>query len=72
MWSFPIFPRLMFIRHIQNPKLQAPNNKQIPMTEIQNPKKFWSFGNCNLEFIWDLDIGIWSFKGQEDPEINSG
>jgi hypothetical protein len=48
-------------------KSQAPNSKQAPITEIRNlfltgsgiPKRsFWSFGNWNLGFIWDLEFEI--------------
>jgi hypothetical protein len=33
---------------VKNPKFQAPNFKQITMTEIQNPKKLV------FDLIWDL------------------
>ena len=45
---------------IKNPKLQAPNYKQIPMTKIQNFKRFgyWilEFGYCLELVICDLEF----------------
>jgi len=41
-------------------KFQAPNNKQIPITEIQMTEipGFWSFGHSNFEFVWNLEFVI--------------
>jgi hypothetical protein len=44
-----------------NPKHQASNKHQIPSTEPQTFGmalflRFWF-----LEFIWDLEFGIWNF-----------
>ena len=45
-----------------NPKSQAPNHKQYPMTKIQMSKtrKFWilKIGIWNLFGIWNLVLGI--------------
>jgi hypothetical protein len=44
---------------IPNLKLQISNNFQFPKSKT---KKFWSFENWDLGFVWDLEIGIWDFK----------
>src|SRR3989344_4816218 len=43
---------------VENSKHQIPNHK----FEIQNLKRFWSFGHCILEFICNLYFVIWNFK----------
>ncbi len=50
-------------------KFQAPSSKQIPMTEIQNPKqdqrpadRVWALRILNFGFVWDLGFGIWNFE----------
>jgi hypothetical protein len=43
-------------------KFQVPNNKQISITPIRNPK-LSSFGHWSLEFGICLGFEIWDFKG---------
>src|SRR5437870_2400716 len=51
------------------------NKQQIPRSNIQHPEKLQIsnsktqelinvFGAWNLELLWILDVGGWSFKGQ--------
>jgi hypothetical protein len=53
----------------QNPKVQTPNPKEIPIGKSKNPKEtrrrflffpLWRFGS--LDFPWDLELGIWDFS----------
>ena len=46
---------------IPNPKSQINPKHQIPMT--QTGKSVWNLADWNLEFAWDLVLGIWNFQG---------
>ena len=49
--------------HVKNSNIQIPNNSQYP--NINDPNKVvLSFGIWDLRFIWNLDIGIWKFRGK--------
>ncbi|MGH8648339.1 MAG: hypothetical protein ACREUP_03390, partial [Burkholderiales bacterium] len=50
----------------QNSKVQIPKPKQAPnsndqMTDIVDSCRYliWSIGVLDLEFVWDLVLGIW-------------
>jgi hypothetical protein len=45
-----------------NPKHQIPNSKQIQNPKFQTARPGASvsvIGALNLEFVWDLELGIW-------------
>jgi hypothetical protein len=46
---------------IPNPKSQNPNNIELPKFKTAR-ERFWSFGNWNFGFVWDLAVGIWNFR----------
>jgi hypothetical protein len=48
-------------------KHQIPSTKSQTSTNTQNPndpneQRVLKFGNWNLGFVWDLDIGIWNLE----------
>jgi hypothetical protein len=45
-----------------NPKLQIPNNNQIPKTKIPKRAATVPFEIWNLKVPWDLGFGIWDFR----------
>jgi hypothetical protein len=53
-------------------KFQAPNPKSQIISNDRNPNiqilLLGSFGNWNLGFVWDLDIGIWDLSGYLDKQ----
>src|SRR5438094_952292 len=47
----------------RNSKSQAPSSKKIPNSKSQprtTPER--SFGAWDLEIVWSLELGIWSFS----------
>jgi hypothetical protein len=48
-----------------------------PSTKLQAPEKdqisnFKNFGDWLLEFLWSLDVGVWSFCVPTCPAENGG
>jgi hypothetical protein len=50
-------------------KLQAPSSKEAPNPKPQIPKKLQipksKSDVWNLMFLWSLELGIWSFDGNQ-------
>src|ERR1044071_4147664 len=42
-------------------KLQHPEKHQAPSTKLKSPLAHGSFEVWCLEFLWSLELGIWSF-----------
>jgi hypothetical protein len=68
-----------------NPEPQIPTPKQIPSTKFKSPRRHtrrairetpeadvWHTGNWDLEFVWDLVLGVWDFKlAPQEPRLCS-
>jgi len=50
-----------FMGQIEKPKIQNPNPKQIPRSQIPKPGICSRVGTWSLELVWDLDFGFWNF-----------
>jgi microcompartment protein CcmK/EutM len=42
-------------------KLQAPSSREAPSAKLQATALRFRIGVWNLEFLWSLELGIWSF-----------
>jgi hypothetical protein len=50
-----------FTGQIGKPKIQIPNPKQIPRSQIPKPGIGSRVGTGSFEFIWVWDFGFWNF-----------
>src|SRR5687768_11335188 len=46
----------------QNTKSQTPNSREFPNFEFQNLSQARCFGAWDLELLWCLVFGVWSFN----------
>jgi hypothetical protein len=51
---------------MKSAKFQAPNSKEAPSTKSQKETDELvgpvNFGAWSLEFLWSLELGVWSFR----------
>ena len=58
---------------IPNSNIQIPNKSQIPIYKLQifclilNNLFVWDLEFWSLEFIWNLEFGIWNFLSKSLP-----
>jgi hypothetical protein len=46
----------------RNTKSQTPSSREIPNFKFQNLSQARCLGAWNLELLWGLEFGVWSFN----------
>src|SRR5947199_36675 len=53
----------------QNPKSQTPSSREIPNFKFQNLPQARRLGAWELELLWGLELGFWSFHSHLSASI---